>query len=222
MPVVDIKEHIDAPPEKVWDLMCDIRRGPEWITVMLETLYVSEDWIQQGSMYRELSKVGPSKSVTEWTVTAFDAGHSQVHEAHENPLEVTLTIAVEPDGRGTMLKHHTEYRMMPVFRPLGWLLEQIFAKRLMDKQLRQSIQNAKQILESESMTTVNLNITPIQVGLRTFTPKAHESEECGYWAEIVELPGCVSQGGTLQELRDNLRKAIESVLAVEEEDRSPK
>ena len=148
MPVVDIREHIEAPPDKVWDLMCDIKRGPEWITVMLETLYVSEDWIQKGSVYRELSKVGPSKSVTEWTITAFDPGHSQVHETHEKTLKVTLTITVEPDGAGTMLSHHTEYKMMPVFRPLGWVLEQVFAKRLMDKQLRLSVHNAKRILES--------------------------------------------------------------------------
>ncbi len=41
---------------------------------------------------------------------------------------------------------------------------------------------------------------------------AHEAEEGGYWGEVLELPGCVSQGETLDELQQNIREAIEAVL----------
>lgn len=150
MPVVEIHQHIDAAPEKVWDLMCDIRRGPEWITVMLETLYVSDDWIQKGSVYRERSKVGPSTSITEWTITEFAPPHLQVHETNERSMSIELTIEVKPDGEGTLLTHRTEYRMLPVFRPLGWLMEQLFVNRTLNRELRQSVQNAKRLLESPS------------------------------------------------------------------------
>lgn len=40
----------------------------------------------------------------------------------------------------------------------------------------------------------------------------HEASEGGYWAEVVGLPGCVSQGETLEELQANIREAIEAVL----------
>ena len=36
----------------------------------------------------------------------------------------------------------------------------------------------------------------------------HEAEEGGYWAEVPAIPGCVSQGETLEELDDNIREAI--------------
>lgn len=51
-------------------------------------------------------------------------------------------------------------------------------------------------------------ITPIQ----TYNVIVHEAEEGGYWGEVLELPGCVSQGETLEEFRHNIREAIEAVL----------
>jgi predicted RNase H-like HicB family nuclease len=43
----------------------------------------------------------------------------------------------------------------------------------------------------------------------------HEAEEGGYWAEVPALPGCVTQGETMDEVTTNLREAIEGWLSVE-------
>ena len=48
--------------------------------------------------------------------------------------------------------------------------------------------------------------------IQTYTVIVHPAEEGGYWGEVLELPGCVSQGETIEELRDNIREAIEAVL----------
>jgi predicted RNase H-like HicB family nuclease len=37
----------------------------------------------------------------------------------------------------------------------------------------------------------------------------HEPEEGGFWAEVPVIPGCATQGETLDELFHNLREAIE-------------
>jgi predicted RNase H-like HicB family nuclease len=37
----------------------------------------------------------------------------------------------------------------------------------------------------------------------------HEAEEGGYWAEVPALPGCATQGDSLQELLRNLAEAVE-------------
>lgn len=42
----------------------------------------------------------------------------------------------------------------------------------------------------------------------------HEAEEGGYWAEVPALPGCFSQGETLDEMLANIREAIECHLGV--------
>jgi len=50
----------------------------------------------------------------------------------------------------------------------------------------------------------------------------HEAEEGGFWAEVPALPGCVTQGESLQELEANLHEAIEGwLLAAEPEDAAP-
>jgi predicted RNase H-like HicB family nuclease len=37
----------------------------------------------------------------------------------------------------------------------------------------------------------------------------HEAEEGGYWANVPALPGCVSEGDTMDEMLANIRAAIE-------------
>jgi predicted RNase H-like HicB family nuclease len=36
----------------------------------------------------------------------------------------------------------------------------------------------------------------------------HKAEEGGFWAEVPALPGCVTQGETMEELRTNLQDAM--------------
>jgi predicted RNase H-like HicB family nuclease len=45
----------------------------------------------------------------------------------------------------------------------------------------------------------------------------HKANEGGFWAEVPALPGCVSQGETMDELRDNIREAIELWLETGED-----
>jgi predicted RNase H-like HicB family nuclease len=42
----------------------------------------------------------------------------------------------------------------------------------------------------------------------------HEEEGGGFWAEVPALPGCATQGETMDELIANLREAIEGYLTV--------
>ena len=43
----------------------------------------------------------------------------------------------------------------------------------------------------------------------------HEADEGGFWAEVPALPGCATQGETMDELLRNLRDAIEGCLSVD-------
>lgn len=45
--------------------------------------------------------------------------------------------------------------------------------------------------------------------IRQYTAAVFEAEEGGYWAEVLELPGCVAQGEDLAELQATLPTAIE-------------
>ncbi|MCC5664699.1 type II toxin-antitoxin system HicB family antitoxin [Nostoc sp. CHAB 5784] len=42
----------------------------------------------------------------------------------------------------------------------------------------------------------------------------HPAEEGGYWAEVPALPGCITEGDTIEEVMTNLKDAIEGWLEV--------
>jgi predicted RNase H-like HicB family nuclease len=42
----------------------------------------------------------------------------------------------------------------------------------------------------------------------------HPADEGGFWAEVPALPGCISEGDTLEETLTNIREAAEGWLEV--------
>jgi predicted RNase H-like HicB family nuclease len=58
--------------------------------------------------------------------------------------------------------------------------------------------------------------------VRNYAVVIHEDPEGGFWAEVPALPGCYSQGETVDELERNIREAIAGVLEVlREQGREP-
>jgi predicted RNase H-like HicB family nuclease len=56
-----------------------------------------------------------------------------------------------------------------------------------------------------------------ELGVRKYAVVIHQAPEGGYWGEVPALPGCYSQGETINELKDNVREAIAGVLEVMKE-----
>ncbi|MEM1296617.1 MAG: type II toxin-antitoxin system HicB family antitoxin [Verrucomicrobiota bacterium] len=54
----------------------------------------------------------------------------------------------------------------------------------------------------------------------TIKAVVHSEESGGYWAEIPSLPGCFTQGDTLEELESNIQEAVEAWLLAGEPDES--
>lgn len=42
----------------------------------------------------------------------------------------------------------------------------------------------------------------------------HKAKEGGFWAEVPAIPGCATQGETMEELLKNLREAIQGCLSI--------
>lgn len=54
--------------------------------------------------------------------------------------------------------------------------------------------------------------------MKKYSVIIHEDPDGGFWGEVPALPGCYSQGETVEELRKNIREAIAGVLEVMNED----
>ena len=46
----------------------------------------------------------------------------------------------------------------------------------------------------------------------------HEAEEGGYWAKVLAITGCATQGNTFDELLKNIYDAVEGCLSVDVKD----
>ncbi len=58
--------------------------------------------------------------------------------------------------------------------------------------------------------------------MRNYAVVIHEDPDGGFWAEVPALPGCYSQGETVDELKHNIREAIAGVIEVlKEQGREP-
>jgi carbon monoxide dehydrogenase subunit G len=150
MAKVEITKHINTSPQKVWDFISDVEKAPEWVTVMQSLVETTDNPVKEGTVYRERSKIGSKESETVWRVTRFESPKIQIHECKESDFAATLTMGVEESDSGAKLIHKTDYALMPNFRPLGWLLEKLFVHKTMVKNMNESIDNCKRILEMES------------------------------------------------------------------------
>jgi predicted RNase H-like HicB family nuclease len=43
----------------------------------------------------------------------------------------------------------------------------------------------------------------------------HEAEEGGFWAEVPAIPGCATQGETMEDLIKNIYDAVEGCLSID-------
>jgi predicted RNase H-like HicB family nuclease len=41
----------------------------------------------------------------------------------------------------------------------------------------------------------------------------HEAEEGGFWAEVPAIPGCATQGETIEELLASVQEAVEGCVS---------
>ena len=46
----------------------------------------------------------------------------------------------------------------------------------------------------------------------------YQAEEGGYWAEVPSIPGCATQGDSLEELQENVCEAVAGCLSVDVQD----
>jgi len=144
---IEFVEQINASPQEVWDYISDIEKAPQWVTVMQSLLETTDNPVRKGTVYTERSKVGPKESETTWKVTKFDAPKVQVHECEGNEFRARLTMQVEKGQSGSTLIHITEYALLPVVRPFGWLMEALFVHRQMTNSLRETVQNCRRLIE---------------------------------------------------------------------------
>lgn len=137
--------HIDAPPQRVWDLYADVERSVEWVPFAEEILFVSGP-AGLGQVYRERTRLGGISDVAEWTVIEWNPPTRQVQRSTGKGMDSRLIIEIAPEGAGALARQEVLLRSRAP-GPLGWLHERVFG-RVAKRGVESALRAAKVRLES--------------------------------------------------------------------------
>lgn len=137
--------HIDAPPQRVWDLYADVEGSVDWVPFAEEILFVSGP-AGLGQVYRERTRLGGIADVAEWTVIEWDPPRRQVQRSTGKGMDSRLVITVEPARTGSLARQEVVLESRAP-GPLGRLHERIFGI-VAGRGIRGALAAAKRHLEA--------------------------------------------------------------------------
>ena len=147
MTTARLTTHIDAPPEVVFDFVCDIDRWPEWDAFADEIVRTSDSPLVAGSTYTERE----GKDESHWRVVEFERpGRATPRRDGALPGRGLGRHRAVPRDGGTDFVQAIDYRVMPQVRALGRLVELAVVDRYARNGMRRTQQGAKALIEGSS------------------------------------------------------------------------
>jgi uncharacterized protein YndB with AHSA1/START domain len=114
MATYSITVEIDAPPDRVWAIMSDIERWPEWTSSVTSVERLDTGPLAVGSRARVRQ---PKLLPADFVVTDFDPGSAFTWVTRSAGVTATARHSVVPSGRGSRATLSVEFH-----GALGWLV----------------------------------------------------------------------------------------------------
>jgi carbon monoxide dehydrogenase subunit G len=142
---------VPASPDRVFELLCDTARYPEWVTET-DAVTRTDGPAREGSSYDEVNPVlGPWKAKTHWRVVDHEPPRRTRHETGDIPLssrfEVLMEVAPEGDGSRVSLTLRGE----PAMGPLGAGFAALM-RRQVDRNNRRTVEAFAELATRELST----------------------------------------------------------------------
>lgn len=150
MPSVSETLRVAAPPERLWALLADPRRRPQWADGVDEVFYVSEGPLREGTVYRERVRHARGRAVADWRVAKCEPPGLQVHRGATPDADLTLRHRLDPDGEGTRWRLDVDARLLSRF---GWLREVLGGRRRLRGWTRARMERVKALVEAEGRSS---------------------------------------------------------------------
>jgi uncharacterized membrane protein len=93
--------NIDAPPAKVFAVLCDVERWPEWTSTMISVRRVDRGRFAVGSIAQVRQ---PKLRPAAWQVTQFEDERNFTWSTHSPGLRMTAGHAIEPQDAGSRVR----------------------------------------------------------------------------------------------------------------------
>jgi len=111
--------NVNTPPERVWAVMMDIERWPEWTESMKSVERLDSGEFGVGSNAKLKIRRSPSANV--WTVTALTPNRSFTWGTNSGGVKAVASHMIEPDGDGSKVTLAIDLSG-PVVTFFGWFI----------------------------------------------------------------------------------------------------
>jgi carbon monoxide dehydrogenase subunit G len=143
---VETSIHIDAPPEKVWDVVMDPNRLGDWVTIHRKLGAVSDRPLHEGSTMEQTLCIAHANFKVRWTVTemrdrsvTWDGRGPARSKAHTH-------YHAEPDGNGGTRFDYVNDFTAPG-GPLGKVADRMLVGGISKREAERSLHRLKELVE---------------------------------------------------------------------------
>jgi uncharacterized protein YndB with AHSA1/START domain len=139
---------LDAPPEKVWEVVVDPHRLEQWVTTHSALGAGAPRELEQGSSFEQKLRLGGRPFKVTWTVTDCERPRN-VSWSGDGPAgsRARVRYTLEPlDGGRTRFGYENEFELPG--GPLGRLAGRAVGDRLARREAERSLANLKALVEA--------------------------------------------------------------------------
>ncbi len=112
--MADVKSTIDlaAPPERVWEVVTDLHRLGEWVTIHRDFAEAPPAEVEQGTSFHQTLAVAGTPFTVAWTATEVEGPHRLTWQG-EGPMGSTATTVYEltPSDGGTRFDYTNAFAL---------------------------------------------------------------------------------------------------------------
>jgi uncharacterized membrane protein len=147
---VSLSEHVEAPIERVFALLIDFKRYPEWDVTTAEVLEISGPGDKVGTKIHMVGLLLGRKMENRGEIVEADPPRL-LKMAVQEPSRGTITYRLTPAGTSTDVTVEMEYELPGI---LGEIANKLFAERFIERAMRHSGENVKALVEAEAHVSV--------------------------------------------------------------------
>jgi uncharacterized protein YndB with AHSA1/START domain len=139
---------IDAPPEKVWEVVMDPQRLGEWVSIHRKLGKVSDTPLKRGSELEQTMCLRGVNFKVKWEVAQLSDGKSTEWEGKgpaRSKARTKYVLSENSDG-GTCFDYENEFKAP--MGPLGAAASKALVGGLPEREAKNSLQALKKLVES--------------------------------------------------------------------------
>lgn len=145
---VETSIEIDAPPERVWDVVMDPDRLDEWVTIHRRVEKASEKPLEEGSTLEQTLCIRHTNFRVKWKVAEADAPRLAVWEGKgpaRSRARTEYRLSANGDG-GTRFDYVNDFKAP--FGPLGSAAERVLVGGVSEREAKATLQSLKRLVEA--------------------------------------------------------------------------